>query len=304
MASSNKTQQRIEELQTGDIRTRKKAARWLGRRGTEEALPYLLAALKDGHWTVRLNATVALGKIGDSEAVEPILGLLSDRTLSVRRAAIRALGSIGDLRAADALLLLHRNAQLGSDALQALIRIGAPALLYCCRQVQSESLTARNLGQDTAHAMVRLASEALLKEALTLPGWSGQERWLILETVRKVQSSLSLFEVWRLTKFSRVANIPISQIIDVPIWCERIVRDAEYAAFHAGIRQVLDYLMLGRASQRNDTTAGGELLRAAADTPHRDTGKTLLRASDQSDEPLEKPSMLDRLRRWFVRRSA
>jgi hypothetical protein len=213
MASNNKTQQRIEELQSGDVKTRKKAARWLGRKGTSEAMTYLLAALKDSNYIVRANATLALGKIGDNEAVEPLIGLLSDRTLSVRRAAIHALGSIGDLRAADGLMLLHRHTQLGPDALQALIKIGPPALLYCCQQMQSESLTARNLGPDAAHQMIRQDAEALLKETLILPEWCGQQRWLILETVRKVQSSLSLFELWQLTKFARLS--------DIPSWCER-----------------------------------------------------------------------------------
>ncbi|MCW3100954.1 MAG: lyase domain protein repeat-containing protein [Chthonomonadaceae bacterium] len=291
MASINKTQQRIEELQSGDVKTRKKAARWLGHKGTYEATTYLLAALKDSNWTVRANATLALGKIGDIGAVEPLIGQLSDRTLSVRRAAIHALGALGDLRAADGLMLLHRHTQLGSDALQALIQIGAPALLYCCQQMQSESLTARNLGQDTAHQMIRQDAEALLKETLLLPEWTGQQRWLIMETVRKVQSSLSFLEIWQLTKFARLS--------DIPSWCERVLREPEQAALHLGTRQVLDYIMLGRASQRDYTTDGSELLRAAVGTNTRDTGETLLRASDTSDEIMQKPSLLGRLRRWL-----
>jgi len=297
---SNKVEQKISLLQSGDARARKDAALWLGKKAIQQAFFPLLYALQDRDWKVRRNAAVALGSLGNRDAVEPLLAVLADRTLSVRRAAIQSLGTLRDARATEALIRFHSNVQLGPDALNALMQIGAPALLYCSQQIQSESPTARNLGLGAARQMVRWDANALLKETLSIEGWSGQQRWLALETVRNIQSSLTLFEIWLMAKPSRISFI---RVTDIPSWCDRIVHDSELSALHVGSRQVLDYIMLGRASQRDHTTEGAELLRAAAGTRSRDTGETLLRASDKREEVSESPALLDRLRRWFTARN-
>ena len=291
MASNNKTQQRIAALQSADEKERRAAALWLGEKGVSEAFVPLLTALQDSSWKVRRNAAVALGSLANVEAVEPLIAALADETLSVKRAAIRALGTLRQPRATESLMYFQDHLELGSDALQALTRIGASALLSCCRQMQNESATARSLGQKTAAELVRRDAETLLREAMSIEGWSGQERWLILEAVRKVQSSLWIAEFWLLPKFCRIS--------DIPLWCERIIGDAELSALHIGSRQVLNYMMLGRASQRDYLTEGQELLRAAAGTKNSDTGATLLRASDANSETLAKVTLLGRLRRWL-----
>ncbi len=291
MASGNKTEQRLAALRSEDVKARKEAALWLGRKGIREALDPLLWALQDGSWKVRRNAAVALGNIGNLDAVEPLIARLSDPTLSVKRAAIHSLGTLRDARATVDLVRLTAHPRLGQDALQAVRQIGAPALLRCCYHMQNDNPDLPSLWRETARHMILARADLLLREVLSIEDWSGYQRWLILETVRTVQSCLPFFEVWRLTKFSRLS--------DIPGWCERIARDPEQAALYAGIKQVQDYIMLGRASLRDDTAERAELLRAADGTKGRDTGESLLRASIGGGAASEQPSLLDRLRRWL-----
>ena len=326
MVSGNKTEQRIAELQSEDVKVRKDAALWLGHHGVQEACVPLLAALQDSSWKVRRNAAIALGQVGNGDAVEPLIAALSDRKLSVQRAAVVSLGTLRHSCATEALVNLLEDGNLGEDALKSLIRIGAPALLYCCQMLQNDRVEpteprflqgepraqanmqganplwrqaarpqiiqeANPLRQQTVRRMILQAGDPLLREALTLEDWSGQQRWLILEAVRRVHTNLSFFEALRQTKFTRLS--------DIPLWCERVSRDPELVALHVGTRQVLDYIMLGRASQRDYATEGTELLRGANGTKERDTGAALLRASDKSNPTSETLTLLGRLRQWL-----
>lgn len=103
------------------------AAKALGDLGCREALPQLVAALKDMEW-VRFTVLEALCRLGDEEAVEPILGLLTDPSPATRRSAIETLGAIGSPRASEA-LLAHLGKADRDDraiALVSLLRIGVP----------------------------------------------------------------------------------------------------------------------------------------------------------------------------------
>ncbi len=119
----------ISERLTGDANpnVRAAAAKALGILGCLEALPLLVAALKDIEW-VRFSALEALSLLRDEKAVEPILALLSDPSPATRRAAIETLGAIGSPRAGEALLAYAGKA--GRDdkavALMSLLRIGVP----------------------------------------------------------------------------------------------------------------------------------------------------------------------------------
>jgi len=101
------------------------AAKALGDLKRLEALPHLIAALKDVEW-VRFAALESLCLLGSEDAVEPILALLSDPSSATRRFAIETLGMIGSPRAGDALLHFLERAS-GSDrrvVLMSLLRIG------------------------------------------------------------------------------------------------------------------------------------------------------------------------------------
>jgi len=103
------------------------AAKAIGALGCREALPQLVAALKDIEW-VRFIVLEALCRLGDEEVVEPILELLSDPSPATRRSAIETLGAIGSGRATDALLShlgkVDRNDR--TIVLISLLKIGVP----------------------------------------------------------------------------------------------------------------------------------------------------------------------------------
>jgi HEAT repeat protein len=102
------------------------AAKALGILGCREALPRLVAALKDIEW-VRFTVLEALCQLGDEDVVEPILDLVSDSSPATRRAAIETLGAIGSPRAGNA-LLSHLGKATRMDrpiVLMSLLRIGA-----------------------------------------------------------------------------------------------------------------------------------------------------------------------------------
>lgn len=94
----------------------------------------LIESLCDEDINVRLDAINALGKIGDPCALDALISMLKD--MEVRRAAIEALGKIGDNRAVEPLIRELRFYE--SDAADALVNIGAPALEALLAALHSE----------------------------------------------------------------------------------------------------------------------------------------------------------------------
>jgi len=101
------------------------AAKALGDLGCHEALPQLVAALKDIEW-VKFIVLESLRRLGDEGVVEPILELLGDPSPATRRAAIETLGVIGSPKAGEALLLhIEKGETIDRPAvLLGLLRIG------------------------------------------------------------------------------------------------------------------------------------------------------------------------------------
>ena len=195
------------------------------------------------------------------------------------------------MRAVKRLVHLHADYHLRHDALEALVQIGADALLYCCSQLPVGRLPPPSPCLDAARSMILQGKDRLLIDVLVAHGWTGQQRWIVLETVRQVQSGLPLLEILTASSFGRIR--------DVSRWCERTARSSGRAAVRSGCREVLDYMMLGRASQQDVTTESEELLRAAGGTTARDTGETLLRPSDERDDTPQAPVQIEPVRRWF-----
>ena len=122
----------LEALRSGDEEIRAAAVAALQSMG-KEAIGYLIEALKDPHYGVRIAAAEGLGEIGDGAAVEALVLLSGDVREDVRIAAARALGSIGDRRSIQPLIRLFGDryhgvrvaaadavAVFGRDALRAL----------------------------------------------------------------------------------------------------------------------------------------------------------------------------------------
>ncbi len=78
------------------------AAKAAGVLGCRDAVPELVAALRDEEW-VCFSALEALGELRDESAVGPIAGLLGHESATSRCAAIEALGRIGGAAAEEAL---------------------------------------------------------------------------------------------------------------------------------------------------------------------------------------------------------
>ncbi len=115
-------------LQDGDRNLRRIAAESLGHIGDPQAVSALLLSLDDPHWSVRCAAATALGRIRSPRATRALLDHLADDDATVRRAVVAALGEIGDARAAQRLTEILEDPGLQATALEALRRIGGPAL--------------------------------------------------------------------------------------------------------------------------------------------------------------------------------
>ena len=118
----------IAVLQDGDRNLRRIAAESLGHIGDPQAVSALLLSLDDPHWSVRCAAATALGRIRSPKATRALLDHLADDDATVRRAVVAALGEIGDARAAQRLREILEDPSLQAAALEALRRIGGPAL--------------------------------------------------------------------------------------------------------------------------------------------------------------------------------
>lgn len=106
------------------------AIRTLGLLRSREAVPALLAFLKNKEFTIRLNSVRALGLIGDSSAIPEIAEMAEDLPWEVRNVAVQALGR---LQAVERIPLLV--GALGDpswwvrfSAAQALYALGEPGL--------------------------------------------------------------------------------------------------------------------------------------------------------------------------------
>lgn len=152
-----------------DNEVRRAAALALGDIGDTGAVGPLIAALKDGQWTVRSAAAWALGDIGDTGAVEPLIAALGDAK-DVREAAVWALTRIGDERAVEpvARLLEDRKRDVRVAAAEALGKMGharaAEPLLAAIEQAGSVRFAAGRFLQYSGHEH-RQSAEAVRNAA-------------------------------------------------------------------------------------------------------------------------------------------
>jgi len=108
-----------------NINVRASAAKAIGLLHYKDAVPELIAALKDKEW-VCFSALESLALIKDEAAVEPILSLLDSPFDSLRFAAIEALGRIGSDSSSNPLIAhLHKTAGFEKKVtIRSLIQIG------------------------------------------------------------------------------------------------------------------------------------------------------------------------------------
>src|SRR5262249_39847233 len=82
-------------LKDDDVRTRRQAARSLGRLNEISACDGLIAALSDSDPLVREGAARALGRLGDAKAAANLVATFTDCDAVVRKTAAAALVQLG-----------------------------------------------------------------------------------------------------------------------------------------------------------------------------------------------------------------
>jgi HEAT repeat protein/thiamine kinase-like enzyme len=117
------------------------AAHQLAVLGHPQAVEYLLAALDDPHWLVRLHAAKDLGRLADHRAIEPLIKHTTDENPSVRRRVIQALKIfIQDERALAAVVacLNDLDKQVRYLAVDAISQIKSPHLIPLLAQAGAD----------------------------------------------------------------------------------------------------------------------------------------------------------------------
>jgi HEAT repeat protein len=153
-------------LVDADRNLRRAAAESLGAIGDPQAVPPLLLALEDEHWSVRCAAAGALGQIRSTKATSALLARLHDDDQTVRRAAVAALGELGDTRAAARLAAALQDGGLQGVAQEALRRMGSAALSELEKAYAGAPPEARRLIVDLAGRMEDRRARRLLLSAL------------------------------------------------------------------------------------------------------------------------------------------
>jgi HEAT repeat protein len=149
-----------------DRNLRRAAAESLGSIADPQAVPALLLALEDEHWSVRCAAASALGQVRVGKAVQGLLARLHDEDATVRRAVVAALGEIGDARAAGPLTQVLPDPALQSAVLETFRRMGAAALPEVERAFSAAGPDVRRLLVDLAGKIEDRRAGKLLLAAL------------------------------------------------------------------------------------------------------------------------------------------
>lgn len=123
------------QLRDPDWKVRKNAVRELDYLADRpSAIPPLIEALNDDHFSVRHAAAQALGHSGDRRATVALMKTLLDENMMVRAAGAAALGQIGDVSAVAALAQALRDPDflVRDHATRGLIALGAAAVGALC----------------------------------------------------------------------------------------------------------------------------------------------------------------------------
>ena len=153
----------VRQLQSQNVDVRLSAVKALARIGPEakEAVPALIAALKDKDDGVRSFAAEALGRIG-KEAVPALIVALKDQNAGVRNSAVYTLGRIGpeakEVVPALIAALKDKDDGVRSFAAEALGRIGKEAVPALIAALKDQNAVVRPLA---TYALGRIGKEAV-----------------------------------------------------------------------------------------------------------------------------------------------
>ncbi len=106
-----------------------------------DALPVLLEACNDLHWSVRIAALQALGKIGSDKIIPPLLKALADQDSMVRKNAILVLGDLRNVRTIPNLIRQLTDLEMSKYAFEALLKFGRTGLPWLHRALKGSYST-------------------------------------------------------------------------------------------------------------------------------------------------------------------
>jgi len=153
----------------------------------DEAIPYLVEALKLSDQSVVLFSIEMLAEIGFVSAVEPLLELANSYpNVTVRGKAIEALGRLGDERAEQLLVSMAENPNpvLRMKAIEALARIGVPmALPFLLKRLEHAGLHEQIV---SARAVARTGVAGILALRTLAQEATGRQRSVALQILEEV----------------------------------------------------------------------------------------------------------------------
>ncbi len=136
---------------------------------TTEALPALIIATADRHWSVRMEALRLLPRVDVKRAEDSLLAALCDSDVLVRKSVIAELGKLGSLKAVVPLVNLLSDNEVGRGAFDALLTIGEAALPELHAHARSSSLEVREWVIDLIGRLGSKKSIPLLRELADSP---------------------------------------------------------------------------------------------------------------------------------------
>jgi len=130
----------IAQLKDENVCVRIQVINALGRIGAP-AVESLIAQLKDEE--VRVLIIGVLGRIGGPKVIEPLIAALNDENEYVRKIVIKDLGRIGDPRSIKPLIAQLKDENVRTLVIDALVRIGAPAVEPLLTALKDEDCNVR-----------------------------------------------------------------------------------------------------------------------------------------------------------------
>lgn len=289
--------------------------------------PMYVQKLNDKDAKVRRKAAIKLGQLRDPVGVEPLCHALRDTDAYVRKDAAASLGKLAAYDAFGALeaALKSRQTGLRHAAALSLAQIAATHPTLAGQAVNAIVQAVRNSNMVyrpqnvTALATIGLAGVGPLCVEYNTRR-DGAAQWCIRQTLIQLEQQMrldvrrqllgdmslpppqQLAVVEMLMQASPKGWLAARQSLDARRYCEQIVADlGEQPDVRRGAQGVLDYLSLGRASQRYEPGEASTLLRmAGGENVLPDQSDTLLRGSEAVNAPdSSRPTLLAKLRRWI-----
>ncbi len=280
MAKQTRITTYINQLETGDVKMRRLAARRLGKPKAGSAVPALINALQDTDRFVRADAAGALGKIGHPDAISALSECISrEKSISVVRSAAESIGILKNPIAVPSLVsALKRHKEhtgVQQDVKQAVFTIGPTAAPYLARILAEEPADPQ--------AFSLLHELHFHYKGFSLAGPSSTRlapvlREVLVDEETNLQARIHVID--RLLLYSSmlaVAGMAKKQTTET--LCIKLARECPDPLVRQNAERIMQARSLLRASDGRDPNAGASLLRATSGKPPQEDGSELMRGA-------------------------